>query len=77
MDGDGDLADNASGPASLTVTGKVDGATHVVRAVINSTSVLGNLLLVVAPGGNPDDALREQFAVGKGWTVTTIEANAA
>ncbi|MCK4660672.1 MAG: hypothetical protein KAV82_14215 [Phycisphaerae bacterium] len=33
-DGDGDLADDPDDPLTLTVTGKVNGASHVVRAVV-------------------------------------------
>jgi hypothetical protein len=75
-EGDGDLADDASDRVTLTVTGKVSGTTHIVRAVIRPTAALGDLLLVVAPGDLPDDTERQQFAAGEGWTVATIKQNA-
>ena len=76
VDGDGDLADDPTESATLTVTGRVGGATHAVRAVIRPAAVLGDLLLVVPPGAPADDTEREQFAAGKGWTVATIQQNA-
>jgi hypothetical protein len=76
-EGDGDLTDDNSDLLTLSVTGQVNGTTHVVRAVIEPVPALGDLLLVVPPGGLADDDERQQFATGKGWTVTTIEDDAA
>ena len=75
-EGDGDLADDSSDPVTLTLTGRVGGTTHIVRAVIRPVAALGDLLLVVEPGDLPDDTERQQFAAGKGWTVATIKQNA-
>ena len=62
-EGDGDLTDDDSDQATLSVTGKVGGVTHVVRAVIKPIPGAGNLLLVVASGGLPDDTLRDDATV--------------
>ena len=75
-EGDGDLTDDNSDLLTLIVTGQVNGTTHVVRAVIEPVPALGDLLLVVPPSGLADDDERQQFAVSRGWTVTTINDNA-
>jgi hypothetical protein len=75
-EGDGDLADDPSELATLTVTGRVNGTTHVVSAEIEPVPALGALLLVTSTADLPDDTEREQFATGKGWAVTTIKENA-
>jgi hypothetical protein len=79
-EGDGDLANRYPDLLTLTVTGKVNGAAHVVRAVITpGTSYAGELLLVVDNAGNLSDQelLRKTWIEEWGYAVEPITASAA
>ena len=79
-EGDGDLADDLSDLLTLTVTGKVNGATHVARAVV--TPVPGSPLKVLLVVRDPDhlsdiEQGRQDLLEGWNWDVTLIQDSAS
>ena len=78
VDGDGDLSDDSDDLLTLTVTGKVGGASHTVHAVV--TPVPGTptkVLFIVADSGNLNDAevARKALLESWGFEVQTLSDN--
>jgi hypothetical protein len=75
-EGDGDLGDDTSDLLTLTVTGKVGGATHIVRTVVSPGSAAGDVLLVVPDASSltDQDSAKQALMQSWGYTVTTISA---
>ncbi len=83
VDGDGDLADDPDDPLTLTVTGKVNGASHVVRAVVTpegQTGLVGHWKLDETSGttafdasGNNNHATLYNMDPASDWVTGTID----
>ncbi len=79
-EGDGDLADDPTHPATLTVTARQGNATHRLQAVVHPRSGSPRLkLLYVVGTGGPTTLERQRINLFKSWghTVTTIAASAS
>ncbi len=80
VDGDGDLSDDDSDLLTLTVTGKINGSSHVARAVVRPIPGDGRKVLMLVPDPGdlaPEEQQRKGLIESWGWEVALIEDGAS